>query len=301
MRQIGTLPKTLDHKVFTDYLLTLGIKSRIDEQPEGWSLWIYNEDHVEQARVQLQNYLSRPDDPLYRDAVEAALAIRRQEQQLDQQFRKNYREVTDLWAYPGLRRRPLILALVAVSLVVFVLLESPNYASVVHNGLSFSTSYIDLEGRERSNGSNNILHGEVWRLVTPIFLHFGILHLLMNVLALSSFGSLIEIRRGTLRLAGLVLIAAVVSNLGQYLYMERVDPGEPQSFGGISGVICALFGYIWIKGLYEPEQGMILHPNSVTFILIYLALCMTGVMGPIANAAHVVGLIVGVAFGVLRF
>jgi len=301
LRQIGTLPKTLDPKVFTDYLLTLGIKSRIDERPEGWCLWIYNEDHVEQARDQLQNYLSRPDDRLYRDAVEAALAIRRQEQQLDQQFRKNYREVTDLWAYPGLRRRPLILALVAVSLVVFVLLESPNHASVVQNRLRFSTSYVDLEGRERSNGLNNILHGEVWRLVTPIFLHFGILHLLFNVWALSSFGTLIELRRGSLRLAGLVLIAAVVSNLGQYLYMERVNPGEPQLFGGISGVICALFGYIWIKGLYEPEQGMILHPSNVTWVLLYLALCMTGAMGPIANAAHVVGLIVGVAFGVLRF
>ena len=36
---------------------------------------------------------------------------------------------------------------------------------------------------------------------------------------------------------------------------------------GISGVIYALFGYIWMKGLYEPEQGMILHPNTVTIML----------------------------------
>ena len=83
--------------------------------------------------------------------------------------------------------------------------------------------------------------------------------------------------------------------------MERIDPGVPHPFGGISGVVCALFGYIWMKGLYEPEQGMVLHPNSITMVLLWLALCMTGWMGPIANAAHVVGLIVGVAFGVLRF
>ena len=83
--------------------------------------------------------------------------------------------------------------------------------------------------------------------------------------------------------------------------MDRTDPGEPHLFEGFSGVIYALFGYIWMKGLYQPEQGMFLHPNSITIMLLWLVLCMTGVLGPIGNAAHFVGLIVGVAFGVFRF
>ena len=56
-----------------------------------------------------------------------------------------------------------------------------------------------------------------------------------------------------------------------------------------------------MKGQYEPEQGMILHPNTITMMLFWLVLCMTGMVGHIANAAHVVGLLVGVAFGALRF
>ena len=111
---------------------------------------------------------------------------------------------------------------------------------------------------------------------------------------------MIEVRRGTLRLAVLILISAVISNLGQYFWMERTDPGEPHLFEGMSGVVYALFGYIWMKGLYQPEQGMILHPNTITIMLLWLVLCMTGTIGPIANAAHVMGLVVGVAFGVLR-
>jgi GlpG protein len=301
VRQLGVLPKGVDPKVFADYLLTLGMKTRIDDQPEGWSVWIYNEDHLERAREELQGFISRPEDPRYGEAVEAAKAVRRQEVELDQKYRKNFREVSDLWASPGLRRRPLTMALVAICLLVFLLLESPRTAARVTNKLSFTTEYRDEQGRERSNGLNNILHGEVWRLVTPIFLHGGILHVFFNVWALTLFGTMIEGRRGTLRLAILVLVTAVGSNLGQYFYMEQNDPGEPQLFGGISGVICGIFGYIWMKGLYEPEQGMILHPNTITFVLLWLALCMTGAVGSIANAAHVVGLVIGVAFGVLRF
>ena len=68
--------------------------------------------------------MSRPDDPRYQKAVDAADEIRRKERELDQQFRKNYREVSDIWASPGLRRRPLTMALVAICVVVFVLQRS---------------------------------------------------------------------------------------------------------------------------------------------------------------------------------
>ena len=36
-------------------------------------------------------------------------------------------------------------------------------------------------------------------------------------------------------------------------------------------------------------------------MMIWLVLCMTGMVGPIANAAHVMGLVVGIVFGLLGF
>ncbi len=101
MRQIGTLPKGLDAKVFADHLLSLGIKARIDERPEGWEVWIYNEDHVARAREELQVYLTILTTRDFATAVPAAAAVRRKEQHLNKQFRKNFREVSDLWAAPG--------------------------------------------------------------------------------------------------------------------------------------------------------------------------------------------------------
>ena len=186
-------------------------------------------------------------------------------------------------------------------LVVFVMRESRSARHSVDHALTFSTTVVDEKGQKCNNGMKDIEHGEVWRLVTPIFLHFNLPHLLFNMMALHALGTLVEIRRGSLRLALLILVLAVASNIGQFVYGDRAAPAEPQLFGGMSGVLCGLFGYIWMKGLYEPEQGMILHPNSVSFGLLFLVLCMTGIFGNIANAAHVVGLILGVALGVLRF
>jgi GlpG protein len=118
---------------------------------------------------------------------------------------------------------------------------------------------------------------------------------------LTALGTLIEVRRGTLRLAGLVLISAVISNLGQFLWMERTNPDGFHGFYGMSGVVYALFGYIWMKMVYEPDQGLMIHPNNITIMMLWLFLCMTGVVGPIGNAAHVVGLVVGIVFGVFRY
>jgi GlpG protein len=157
-----------------------------------------------------------------------------------------------------------------------------------------------MGGHLRDDGLNPVLHGEVWRLVTPIFLHGGLLHIFFNMSAMTFFGTMIETRRGTLRLAVLVLVAAVLSNLGQYAYdLRAYDHARPCE--GMSGVLYALFGYAWMKGLHEPEQGIILHPNSVMLMIAWLFLCMTGTIGPIGNAAHVAGLIVGVVLGVFRF
>jgi GlpG protein len=118
--------------------------------------------------------------------------------------------------------------------------------------------------------------------------------------ALRDFGTLIEYRRGTKTLLILVLLAAVASNAAQYAYYPMLGMA-PRRFGGMSGVIYALFGYVWMKGRYEPEHGMMLHPRSVQYMLLWLVVCFTGFLGPVANVAHVVGLIVGVLYGLARF
>lgn len=137
-----------------------------------------------------------------------------------------------------------------------------------------------------------VVGGEVWRLVTPIFLHFGIMHLLFNMMWLKELGTGIENLVSTRSLFLLTLVSGVVGNLGQYV-------AQGPFFGGMSGVVYALFGYVWMKAKFQPMSGFRLDKQTVLWMVGWFVLCLTGAVGPVANVAHGAGLVVGVIWGFL--
>jgi GlpG protein len=163
------------------------------------------------------------------------------------------------------------------------LMVSTNYSFTVrHLSFNFSDDY--------------------WRLLTPIFLHFGIAHLAFNSIWLSMLGSRVESLMGSVHLVLLVVVSGLVSNLFQFWWS-----GMP-NFGGMSGVIYALLGYLWIGNIVAPTAGMELPQGIFGFMIGWLVLCMTPLLPSvfgigIANAAHVgglvIGMIIGLAFGTI--
>jgi GlpG protein len=139
---------------------------------------------------------------------------------------------------------------------------------------------------------DQVAAGEVWRLVTPIFLHFGLLHIVFNMFWLYDLGSMIERRLGTLWYVLLILVIAVPSNFFQFL-MAGPD------FGGMSGVVFGLFGYAWVRGRTDPTCGLYVRPDVAFWMLAWFALCLTPLIPNIANWAHGVGLAVGGLLGYL--
>ena len=67
----------------------------------------------------------------------------------------------------------------------------------------------------------------------------------------------------------------------------------------MSGVVYGLVGYVWIRGKFDAGSGLYLHSSTVTMMLIWFFVCLVGIMGPIANAAHAAGLVSGMAWGFL--
>jgi GlpG protein len=131
-----------------------------------------------------------------------------------------------------------------------------------------------------------------------MFIHYGWPHLIFNMFALYWFGGLVELRKGSWVLLGLVLASAPISFLCQYLWdLQHAPPDQIALPGGMSGVIYAIFGYMWMAGEYEPESGLRLSINTVVWMLLMLVLCFTGALGPIANAAHFSGLVFGMVVG----
>jgi len=134
-----------------------------------------------------------------------------------------------------------------------------------------------------------VREGQVWRLFTPALLQVGgWLHLIFNMWWLYLGGALIETRRGSLAMMGIALTTAIISNFTQFAF-------DGPNFGGMSGVGFGLFGYIWVKSRMDPGAGIYAPPDLIFQFLIFLVICMLGWMGPIANAAHVAGLLSGMA------
>jgi GlpG protein len=94
----------------------------------------------------------------------------------------------------------------------------------------------------------------------------------------------------------------VLSNFGQFFVPSLMNPIYAyNSFGGMSGVVYALFGFIWMKSKYEPAAELYVHPNTVVLMLIWLVACSLGFIGGVANWAHGVGLAVGMAIGIAPY
>ena len=143
-----------------------------------------------------------------------------------------------------------------------------------------------------------LAHGEMWRLFSPMFLHFGLPHILFNSLWLWELGRRIEYWHGHTVMFSMVMGISFMSNVGQFVWL----PG--QIFGGMSGVIYGLLGYCWMWNWLRPAEAIPMPPGVLRFMLVWLVVCMTGVLevvgfGAVANAAHVMGLLSGMLLGVV--
>ncbi|WP_435010170.1 rhomboid family intramembrane serine protease [Tundrisphaera lichenicola] len=305
MREIGTIDREDDARILADYLLTLDISTKVVDRADGsWAVWVHKEDRVPQARQILEEFAADAANPRYRAAVPTAREIRKKVEKEEAGYRKRVRDLRDRWEGPIYNRAPLTFTLMVISIIVTaVLFAHINLSWSVSDILSYSIVTNDIQGFRVDHGLQNIRQGEVWRLITPIFLHGGMAHLFFNMLALIYLGDRIETRKGTWRLLAFVIVTAVLSNSGQFLHSGG-------SFGGMSGVIFAMAGYLWVKGHVDPGDGLSLDPRSTNWMLGWLALgfiaaefAPQGAQGfpyNMANIAHAVGIVSGMIIGALR-
>lgn len=145
----------------------------------------------------------------------------------------------------------------------------------------------------------DVRKGQLWRIFTPMFIHFGILHILFNMYWLNSLGGQFENIYGTTKFGLFVLSSAAVSGLIQDLMpYEWQGTAATSMGGGMSGVNYALAGLIWMKTLYAPSKGFVLNPATIFILILWM---FVGIVSsdslPIANWAHGGGFVFGLIVG----
>lgn len=315
MRQIGTLADEAQARRIVDYLVAQSVDSVMRKSSDGWGVWVINEDRVETARREWEAFVADPDAARYQQAVKPAHERRREQKRAERAHARNTIELAGRLNTVSIARCPVMHGLIAISLAVAMYSGfGSRYQALMP--FYFSPPVVTLEPRPgadgqptgrvylqlRSAGLEPISKGQLWRLFTPMFIHYGPVHLIFNMIALYWFGGLIELRKGHWVLLGLVMLASPASFFAQYLWdFQQFGLERPSLPGGMSGVNYALFGYAWMRGEYEPESGLKLANSTVLWMLMWLAVCMTDALGPIANAAHAGGLAFGMGVGLAPF
>jgi len=276
MRLVGNISNANHADRFADYLLTLEITARVDAEGNAFAIWIRDEQSIDRARELFTEFQSAPDADRYIQAATDARTIRREEEQRQREIKKKSIDVRQQWAQPTLSRCRVTFFLMLTAVVVSVASNFGKNPDIFLR-LALTGGLIDT-----------LKTGQVWRLITPIFLHMGWMHLLFNLYWTYQFGILIESKKGSRGILLLVLFVAIVSNLGQFY-------ASGPMFGGLSGVNYGLFGFLWIKSRFDRAAGWHVPESLVVFFLIWLVLCALGLFGPVANTAHFMGLLAGMA------
>lgn len=281
MHRALELPGDINLSDLSYYLYAEGIPHKITEESGKQVIWTGNE---EQSHIVISLYqqwrsgdLQIPSAPPRR-GVNAALNVK-----------------GILKGIPW-KRMPVSFLFIAACLVV---------ALITRAGANWSaTAWFSFIPFQVANGylyfgslSIGLEQGQYWRLISPIFLHFGLSHLAFNMLALYIFGSRLEIRQGGLHLLVIIIFTGFLSNFAQYFW-----GGDDSVFGGFSGVVYGLMGYCMTREKIDRHWQFGLPPLYYGFMLAWLVIGYTGVLGSIgfgnmANAAHTGGLVAGCLLG----
>ncbi|SDK82125.1 rhomboid protease GluP [Methylophilus rhizosphaerae] len=186
---------------------------------------------------------------------------------------------------------PVTKGLIALNVLVFVVMW--------WNGAGFWHSSNIVQLAWGANFAPATADGQWWRLGSAMFLHFGILHLGMNMLALWDGGKLVERMFGALRFLLIYLVSGVSGNL-----LSLVIQGNQAVSGGASGAIFGIYGALLVYVWFDRHR---MHTQAFRWLfwgaLLFSALTiLMGYMVPgIDNSAHIGGFVTGMVMALLLF
>ena len=178
---------------------------------------------------------------------------------------------------------------------LMVCLNLAAFAAMLLNGGGFwhSPNHVQLAWGAGFGPATK--DGEWWRLATAMFLHFGVVHLLMNMAALWEAGRLVERLYGSLRFLVIFVLSGLTGN-----GVSLIAQGDQAVAGGASGAVFGIYGallvYLWReRDQVNRTEFRWLFGGAALFAGVTIALGFF--IKGIDNAAHIGGLLTGAVIG----
>lgn len=279
MAQIQLIPlvSIKQHNIallFANYIETVGIKAKVKKSSDDFAVFV-DEQQFERAKTEFEAFIENPFAEKYQQAAWQhgdTSEVTNSHPSLLESFKDKF------LSHAG-----------GVTLSVFILCwlifiaSILGFANPIFNAIKFFPTF-----------SLDALFAEPYRLLGPALFHFSWLHIVFNTMWWWQLGGDIERQLGKGSLVNLFLVSAIISNLGQYMVTGS-------NFGGLSGVVYALVGYVWWMHWLRPQAGLVISKPIVGILLVWMLLGFADLL-PVnmANAAHLLGLLSGCGLALIK-
>ena len=270
MQVIGLCPNERIAQTFHDYLRSKNIECQLNPTAAGVEIIVIKDSDVQIATTAFEAFMQQPFHPKF---TQASWEVGDTKQRFDYGSASKPL-IKQFMTESG----PLSLMVFSICVTVFGLMYL-GFGQQLYNALSFYGATPDDSS------------GQVWRLITPIFIHFSLSHILGNLLWWWYFGGKVEQRIGKTPLLTLLIAGGILPNIVQYWL-------SGPNFGGLSGVVYALLAYVWVVSQKRPDYGIVMPPALIVISVAWIILGFSGLLPlRIGNGAHLAGFVVGLIQG----
>lgn len=169
------------------------------------------------------------------------------------------------------------------------------YLAMIISGAHFANPHSRALIEWGANYRLLTVQNQPWRLVTSMFIHGGLIHLLMNSAAILDIGWQLEQRIGALRLGCVMLLSGLAGGLAAIIWHPLAVPV------GISGAMMGSAGCLLVWLAFPPKRPET--PDAAPFLTLLVVVTATLAMGEfwhrMDNAAHFGGLVTGLVCGTI--
>lgn len=268
---IGSVHTPRMGQAFVDYANGLGADCRLKDSESACEIWLINEEKALEITQEFNAFIADTNHPKYLSASWDS-----PNQQIEVGNTSNatkYNSISNI-----IERAGLLVSIIIIFCTVVFLVGMNTQSNL------YSYFYFAPFGQ-------NFDWSQPWRLITPALIHFSSTHLVLNLAWWFILGSAIEKRQSSARMLILFMAGTIIPNTAQYLITGA-------NFGGLSGMVYALFGYCWIFSKYKPSVGINIQPALFGFMLIWIVIGFFDILPmQMANTSHLLGLIVGLVLG----